>query len=205
LIWFSFAANCGDGRVYGNETCDDFVNTGNGCLTCQVVPGWTCPDNGTQSLCVRMLHRITEIMYPSLCSLVAICGDGLILGSEECDDGRRPPSSGDGCSESCKNESGFSCPYDSVNLKSVCTRMAFESSLTSLILTFSSVISSHQLAICGDGVVISPETCDDFNSSNGCLVCRIVDGWSCPYVGNQSICTGTIAITFHLFLLFYCF
>jgi cysteine-rich repeat protein len=56
-------------------------------------------------------------------SLVAICGDGLILGSEECDDGRRPPSSGDGCSVSCKNETGWSCDYDPVGLKSNCTRM----------------------------------------------------------------------------------
>jgi cysteine-rich repeat protein len=52
---------------------------------------------------------------------VAICGDGLIVGSEQCDDGVRPPSSGDGCSASCKNETGWSCSYDGNN--SVCTSM----------------------------------------------------------------------------------
>src|SRR5262245_33455375 len=35
------------------------------------------------------------------------CGDGVIDGSEKCDDGN--PSNGDGCSSSCQVEAGFDC------------------------------------------------------------------------------------------------
>ena len=36
-----------------------------------------------------------------------ICGDGLNLGSLECDDGNT--NDGDGCSSTCKLESGYEC------------------------------------------------------------------------------------------------
>jgi cysteine-rich repeat protein len=133
LVWF--AANCGDGRVYGNEKCDDFVNTGNGCLNCQIQTGWICPDNGTQSVCSRMLFLLFSSYsyflslffrwFHTSFSLLAICGDGLVLGSEQCDDGRRPPVSGDGCSQTCQNETGWTCPYDANTSRSVCSRMLF--------------------------------------------------------------------------------
>jgi cysteine-rich repeat protein len=60
-----------------------------------------------------------------LVSQVAICGDGLVVGPEQCDDGVRPPVSGDGCSDTCQNETAFYCTYDSIANKSVCSRMIF--------------------------------------------------------------------------------
>jgi len=44
-----------------------------------------------------------------------ICGDGVIEGTEECDDGDTLP--GDGCDASCQVESGWTCGYE----PSVCT------------------------------------------------------------------------------------
>ena len=42
---------------------------------------------------------------PSMCA--PVCGDGLIAGGEQCDDGNA--TSGDGCSATCTVEPGFSC------------------------------------------------------------------------------------------------
>jgi cysteine-rich repeat protein len=42
---------------------------------------------------------------PSAC--LPVCGDGQIVGDEQCDDGNRLP--GDGCSASCRTEPGWSC------------------------------------------------------------------------------------------------
>jgi len=70
---------CGDGILHSSETCDDGNTTsGDGCSsTCLTEPGWAC----SSGLCV-----------PSLGSdggqaLDGGCGDGIISGAEECDDG----------------------------------------------------------------------------------------------------------------------
>ncbi len=52
-------------------------------MTCQGEP--SCTDNGCTSS----------------------CGDGLIIGEEQCDDGNGI--SGDGCSETCQQEPGYVC------------------------------------------------------------------------------------------------
>lgn len=59
------AAECGDGEVSGDETCD---TTSEGCVDCQIQPGWECPDNACAS----------------------VCGDGLVVGEEECDSDTDP-------------------------------------------------------------------------------------------------------------------
>jgi cysteine-rich repeat protein len=48
-------------------------------------------------------------------TFTALCGDGLITGSETCDDGNTM--SGDGCADNCRVESGFTC----MGQPSVCT------------------------------------------------------------------------------------
>jgi fibro-slime domain-containing protein len=80
---------CGDGLVEGAEGCDPGTinnDLGDGCTaTCMAEP--SCPAAG------------------GACSTK--CGDGLILGSEACDDGNAV--SGDGCSDKCQVEAGFTC------------------------------------------------------------------------------------------------
>jgi hypothetical protein len=57
-------AVCGDGWVEAGEQCD---NPSPGCVGCQVVPDWTCPNN--------------------VCSM--ICGDGVVGSGPSCQDATR--------------------------------------------------------------------------------------------------------------------
>lgn len=66
-----------------------------------------------------------------------LCVNGVVESGEGCDDGNT--TNGDGCTNACAVESGFSCSGAS----SVCT------------------------PICGDGQLIAPEACDDGNTANG--------------------------------------
>jgi len=61
------------------------------CGTCQVM-GETCGGGGV----------------PNVCGSTSICGDGMVTGSEACDDGDLQ--NGDGCSSTCQAESGWNCP-----------------------------------------------------------------------------------------------
>lgn len=69
-------------------------------------------------------------------SLVA-CGDGVIEGTEECDDG--DTDAGDGCDATCAEEAGWTCNGE----PSTCD------------------------TVCGDGVVAGDEGCDDGNTAGG--------------------------------------
>src|SRR6188508_3148875 len=65
------------------------------------------------------------------------CGNGLIEDSETCDDNNVTES--DGCSATCREESGFDC----FGSPSLCS------------------------AVCGDGLKLGNEQCDDGNTANG--------------------------------------
>ena len=66
------------------------------CGTCQVM-GETCGGGGVQNQCGS----------PSM------CGDGILSGSEECDDGNQ--NSGDGCSATCTVEPAYMDPCDGLD------------------------------------------------------------------------------------------
>jgi len=68
----------------------------------------------------------------------SICGDGVISGVEQCDDGN--PTSGDGCSALCQVEPGYNC----TGVPSLCARPP-----------------------CGNGQVEFPESCDDGGQTPG--------------------------------------
>ncbi len=72
-----------------------------------------------------------------------VCGNGAVEGTEQCDDGET--TSGDGCSDTCVTESGYSCPTPG-----------------------SACVADN---ICGDGTVGGTEVCDDGNSveTDACL------------------------------------
>jgi len=46
------------------------------------------------------------------------CGNGILEGTEQCDDGNATP--GDGCTSDCKIESGWSCPAPGVSCRPIC-------------------------------------------------------------------------------------
>ncbi len=157
---------CGDGLVRGSETCDQggFIPNSwpgpggglppptGGCDrdTCQTLPGYTCMGE------------------PSVC--MTGCGDGIIAGIEQCDDGNMDL--GDGCS-SCAIDLGFSC----AGSPSTC------------------------MTSCGDGIRAGMEMCDDGNPNvgDGCTSCDVDNGWGCtgslpstcaPVCGDSQLAGG---------------
>ncbi len=96
---------------------------------------------------------------PSACS--EICGDGLVVGIEDCDDSG--VIDGDGCSGVCGIEAGYEC----VGEPSTCA------------------------PACGDGLIILPEGCDDGGlvAGDGCNgSCQVEPGFDCS--GVPTVCTA---------------
>jgi fibro-slime domain-containing protein len=152
---------CGNGTIDGTEGCDD-GNTvsGDGCSsTCQIEPGWQCPVPGS--------------------SCTTICGDGMVVGHEQCDegalnDGPADGGAGDGgsgdagatrsgCSATCTIEPGFACAPPPTTPRCHPT-------------------------VCGDGVKEGSEECDDHNliPYDGCSPTCTLD----PRCNGAGGCTG---------------
>jgi fibro-slime domain-containing protein len=87
------------------------------------------------------------------------CGNGILEGAEECDDGNTVP--GEGCSADCKLETDWACPTPG-----------------------SPCIST---VVCGDGRISGNEVCDDHNTvdDDGCSAdCKkTTPGWVCLAAG----------------------
>ncbi len=85
---------CGNGHIDPGEACDDGNTTGgDGCSAdCTILePGYTCPN-------------VTGSGGPCVLAPANVCGDGVVAGNEQCDDGNTD--SGDGCSSTCAVEPG---------------------------------------------------------------------------------------------------
>lgn len=117
-------------------------------LGCTKQSGWSC---------------INTAGKPSICT--TICGDGLIKGSEDCDDGNTI--NGDGCTSKCKVELGWICK--GADGKAISCK-----------------------PICGDGIRVGeqlqPRRCDDANDSpnDGCDNCVTQRLYTCT--GSPSKC-----------------
>jgi cysteine-rich repeat protein len=96
---------------------------------------------------------------PATCPIPFVCGDGIPMGDEQCDDGDL--AAGDGCDAACRVEDDWAC----VGQPSVCS------------------------LVCSDGTLDDGETCDDGNlaAGDGCdPACQVEDDWSCT--GEPSVC-----------------
>ncbi|MGH7895988.1 MAG: DUF4215 domain-containing protein, partial [Candidatus Binatia bacterium] len=130
---------CGDGTINGSEACDDGgLAAADGCdVTCQLEPGWTCAGE------------------PSSCA--SVCGDSRVVGDEQCDDGNTR--NGDCCDASCHFESAGSPCLDDGDL---CTSD----------VCGAGGVCQHEFVlelcpVCGDGLVMGDEECEDGNTANG--------------------------------------
>lgn len=134
-----FTAACGDGVIAATEACDDSNGiSGDGCSgSCVVEAGWMC--SGT----------------PSMCS--PVCGDGTILGGEECDGANL---NGQSCASRGFNGGSLACDASCRFNESGCTNVG-----------------------CGDGVLQAGEECDDGNTQrfDGCdATCQVESGFYLP-------------------------
>ncbi|MCA9577157.1 MAG: DUF4215 domain-containing protein [Myxococcales bacterium] len=159
----------GDANACGGVPADCIVIGGDGCnATCSGVEAfWACATSPTTG--------------GSVCEQ---CGNGVVAGSETCDDGTNcldgsdctvggaacgdgstcQPRGGDGCRSVCLSENGWACPAAG----GACER-------------------------CGDGVIAPGfEDCDDGNTqaNDGCSSsCRVELGWDCnANMSGVSVC-----------------
>lgn len=151
-------------RVFGLDVCNRVCET---CPepTCTPNPDPAKPDDCRFFLCDDLCHEVCSrdavwvnvVAPPGEC----VCGDGVIIAGEDCDDGNLRD--WDGCSDMCHVEIGWTCPTEGV----LC------------------------LPICGDGFALGAENCDDGNvvAADGCsTACEVEVGFECPARGGP--CTA---------------
>jgi len=112
--------NPGAATIEGNETCDDGNTTaGDGCSAgCALERGYICP------------------LRKAPC--VPNCGDGIVIGDEQCDPAVNVPNMDKACSTACRWSPGWACTG---NPPTAC-----------------------HATVCGDGVKEGTEGCDDHNT-----------------------------------------
>jgi fibro-slime domain-containing protein len=149
---------------------------------------------------------------------VAVCGDGVINGTEQCDDGNTRP--GDGCSASCRLEPGFACVDGTAVPSSVChkttcgdgVKEGFEQCDDMNLIPYDGCSPTCTIepkcngtggctGVCGDGLVFPPEECDDGNtiSGDGCSsTCTLEPskGYTCTNISSPPASTLAIPILY---------
>ncbi len=167
---------CGDGSVVGAEACDDGnLEGGDGCDgDCGREEGWYCP---TETRCENLDQWPWQVCRVETIHCYPVCGDNLILGDEQCDDGNAQYN--DGCTGRETNE--------------VCARALRD--LEAGVIGAGQVPGNCfgcQTERCGDGYRQSNETCDDGNEEDGdgCAAdCgAFEDGWSCDDSFGRTVC-----------------
>lgn len=125
-----------------------------------------------------------------------VCGDSLVSGAEECDDGNAR--AGDGCSTRCTTESGYVC----VTGGSPCEPRCNDGLLVdeevcdpsaSGMAGYCSFDCTMITGRCGDGIVqAAQEQCDDTNGErgDGCDVCHPSLGFTC--MSSTNTCDASI-------------
>lgn len=96
------SVKCGDYyHVPVREVCEKTLIPFGCTFDCKQDVGFLC--NSTTGFCNSVMRLFCLVL-----THLGICGDGIVRGTEECDDGNTE--SGDGCSSNCTKEDGFGCP-----------------------------------------------------------------------------------------------
>jgi|GEM_PF-3389480 len=138
---------CGNGHVEGSEVCDDGnTASGDGCdAGCKLEDGAPCTGN------VECSSGICNLLGGGSCAPTNTCGNGLVEGSEVCDDGNTTV--GDGCDAACLGEDGSACTDDEECSSSLCNTLGPDICMP--------------LDVCGNGELETGEACDDGNRTPG--------------------------------------
>ncbi|CAD8130867.1 unnamed protein product [Paramecium sonneborni] len=170
---------CGDGIIVQEEECDDGnqyeVDT---CLNCK----YQCPLYC--KLCAYgVCTHCFEGFYLDIVSISCnpICGDTILSGNEACDDGNELTY--DGCFK-CNYQCQMEClncffgkcmecesPLIVVQAKGICEQLK---QCEGLIGLYYDDFSNDCLPLCGDGIVVGNEQCEDLNNTpyDGCYDCK---------------------------------
>ncbi|CAK90081.1 unnamed protein product, partial (macronuclear) [Paramecium tetraurelia] len=158
LLNMNCQPTCGDLLVVGNEQCDDGnQDDDDGCIDCYI----QCQDQCT--LCELGFCKECNVKGWELidATCISICGDKLVLGLEECDDGNQLPY--DGCYE-CKFQCSEQCTECQNGVCKACISPGWVLDPQNRCTT-----------LCGDGIFVYPfEQCDDGNDNpnDGCYLCE---------------------------------
>ncbi|CAK67722.1 unnamed protein product (macronuclear) [Paramecium tetraurelia] len=165
-------SKCGDSIKAGKEQCDDGnVTPYDGCFECQYQCELLC-QTCQQGRCVDC-----QIGYKlSMDKCITDCGDGLILGSEQCDDVNTIPR--DGCTN-CLIDPGFNCiTLDKKSYcytcKSYCNKCEYiNGQINCISCQKGYFLASNECIKCSDQC----EEC--LNSPNNCINCKIENCQKC--------------------------
>lgn len=120
-----------------------------------------------------------------------VCGDGVVAGAEECDDGNLY--SGDACSGQCRIESGWDCQ------NTPCAPVCGDGQVVGVevcdpIATpgYCSSDCAQVIGSCGDGIVQpEAESCDPGHGElRGCSMCDSAFAYTCDVASNTCTATG---------------
>ncbi|CAD8055046.1 unnamed protein product [Paramecium sonneborni] len=174
---------CGDGIVRVDiEQCDDgnYINY-DGCYNCQfscVIGCLTC----YEGICVECDYEHGYYL-DTIDNCITKCGDEIIQGKEQCDDGNLDQY--DGCFE-CIFQCHYACILCS---QGICLECQYGWTIT---------LNGQCEVICGDGIIVSTtdqnnEQCDDANieSLDGCSsTCMVEQQWNCIHdLNGPSLCS----------------
>ncbi|HRY77073.1 MAG TPA: DUF4215 domain-containing protein, partial [Candidatus Paceibacterota bacterium] len=121
-----------------------------------------------------------EVVVNNQQQTTPVCRNGIVESPEECDDDNSVDN------DSCSN----SCTLNLENTAELCSDGLDNDNDGLVDLDDSDCAPFIQGAICGNGIIESPEACDDGNtlSEDGCSnLCAIESGYSCE--GSPSICS----------------
>ena len=207
----------------GEHTCDVNAECSNaeGGFSCECLDGFTgdgatctdvdeCADDthdcGDRSTCANAVGSFVcecpEGTEGDECT--EVCGDGLVVFDEECDDENLD--AGDGCDAVCAVEAGFVCVGEPSECEETCGNSVLDEGETcddgnltnsdgcsDICAAEAGYVCTGEPSVCnatcGDGTLDEGETCDDGNLSNddGCSdTCAVEDGYVCS--GEPSFC-----------------
>ncbi len=164
---------CGNGQVDGTDFCDDGgTSNGGGCSAdCQLELGVACTSNA------QCDTSVCDTPGSDTCEAANVCGNGVVDGTDFCDDGGT--SNGGGCSSDCQLENGTAC-----------TAAGNASCDSGVCDPTSGGLGTCEAAnTCGNGLTEGAEACDDggVTIDDGCsATCTTEGGFTCS--GTPSTC-----------------